>query len=132
MGSMEDLELLKAALAVALADGEIRRSEKGVVQGLARRVGVGQPSLDAMIEAAEQDDSIADNILIGSKATARSALELLVAQARIDGEVSNEERGVLVRIATTLAITGDEFQAVYQAGIKRADKIRKSRQDPGA
>ncbi len=130
MGSMEDLELLKAALVVAVADGGIRRSEKGVVQGLAQRVGIGRASLEAMIEAAEQDDSIADNILIGSTATARSALKLLVAQARIDGEVSDEERSVLVRIATTLGITGDEFQAIYQAGIKRADEIRKSRQGP--
>ena len=130
MGMMEELELLKAALAVALADGEIRRSEKGVVEGLARRVGVGQVSYQAMVELVEQDDSIADNVLIRSQAKARSALELLVAQARIDGEISDEERGVLVRIATSLGITGDEFESVYRAGLERADNIRRSRQSP--
>jgi tellurite resistance protein len=127
---MEDVELLKAALAVALADGELRRSEMGVVKGLAARIGVGRASFDAMLAAAEQDDSVADNILIRSAEHARTALELLVAQARIDGEISEEERNVLVRIACSLGVTGDAFQAVYQDGIKRADRIRRSRSDP--
>jgi tellurite resistance protein len=127
MGTMEDTELLRAAMAVAAADGELRRSEMGVVEGLATRVGIGKASFDAMLEAAEHDDSIADNILIHSKERARSALELLVALARIDGEISEQERGVLVRIAAGLRITEDEFQNVYKEGIKRADEIRKSR-----
>ncbi len=126
MANMEELELLKAAIAVALSDGELRRSEKGIVEGLALRIGVGRASLDAMIDAARQDDSTADNILILSKERARSAFELLVAEARIDGDISNEERAVLVRIAMALGITGDAFQAIYQAGIRRADAIRKS------
>jgi len=127
MGTMADLELLRAALAVAMADGELRRSEKGVIEGLARRVGIGQVSFQAMLEAARTDDSIADNILIQSKEKARAAFELLVAQARIDGEISPEERAVLVRIASALKIADEEFQKVYQAGVKRADEIRKSR-----
>lgn len=128
MNRMEEFDLLKAALAVAVADGELRRSELGVVKGLAARLGVGEVSFEAMCQAAERDDSIADNILMRSKATARTALELLVGQARIDGEISEQERSVLVRIASSLGITGDDFQTVYQAGIQRADKIRKSRQ----
>ncbi len=124
---MEDLELLKAALAVAMADGELRRSEKGVVEGLAERIGIGRVSFEAMLEAAEKDDSIADNILLRSKEKARSAFELLVAQARIDGEISDDERSLLVRIATSLGITGTDFETVYLAGVKRADRIRKSR-----
>ncbi len=130
MGSMEDLDLLKAALAVAMADGRLMRSEKGVVWGLAERIGVGRVSFEAMREAAEEDDSIADNILMRSKEKARAALELLVAQARIDGEISDEERSLLVRIATSLGITGDDFESVYLAGISRADDIRKSRKGP--
>ena len=131
MKDLDQLELFKAALAVAVADGEIRRSEKGVLEGLARRVGIGRMSFEAMIEAAEQDESFADNILIRSEKSARMALELLVAQARIDGEISDSEREVIVRIATKLGLAGDDFQSIYQAGIARADKIRKSRRsDP--
>lgn len=127
MATMEDVELLKAAIAVAVADGTIRRSEKGVLQGLAMRVGVGRMSFDAMVQAAERDDSVGDEILIRSKEKAHKAFELLVAQARIDGEISEEERRLLVRIAASLDITGDDFGRLYEAGIKRADGIRKAR-----
>ncbi len=130
MGSMEDLELLKAAMAVALADGELRRSEKGVIEGLALRIGVGRASFEAMLEVAAHDDSIADNILIRSSEKARSALELLVAQARIDGQISDEERSLLVRLATALGITGNDFDSAYQTGLQQADRIRKSRANP--
>ncbi len=124
---MEDLELLKATMAVAVADGQLLRAEMGVVQGLAERIGVGRVSFEAMLDAARQDKSFADNILIQSKAKARSALELLVGLARIDGLISDEERAVIVRIATSLGITGDEFERIYLAGIARADTLRRSR-----
>ncbi len=127
MTNMERVELLRAAIAVAMADGELSRSEKGVIEGLAHRVGVGKVSLKAMLGTAQSDDSIADNILIGSKKRARVALELLVAQARIDGDISDEERNVLVRIAMSLGFTTDEFQGVYEAGIARADALRQTR-----
>ena len=131
MTTNEDVELLKALMAVAVADGELRRSEVGVIKGLASRIGVGRVTFDAMFAAAEAGEPIADNILIRSPERAGSALELLVALARIDGEISDQERGLLVRIAGSLGIAGDDFQTLYQAGIKRADKIRKSREARG-
>jgi len=127
MAAMEDLDLLKAAIAVALADGRLRRSEKGVIQGLAARIGVGSASYEAMLEAAEHDDSIADNILIRSKEKARTAFELLVAQARIDGDISDQERDLLVRVAAALSITGQDFETLYLSGMKRADELREVR-----
>lgn len=127
MATMEDLELLKAALSVAVADGELTRSEMGVIQGLATRVGIGQASLDAMMDMAKEDSSLADNVMIRSPDKARQAFELLVAQARIDGEIVNEEREVLVRIAASLKITGEAFEQTYMAGIAKADEIRNRR-----
>jgi tellurite resistance protein len=127
---MEDIELLKAALAVAVADGQLLRSEMGVIEGLARRVGLGTVSFEAMLEAARTDETFADNILIQSRERARSALELLVGLARIDGLISDEERNVIVRIATSLGVTGDEFERAYLAGIQRADEIRRRRGVP--
>ena len=100
----------------------------GVVQGLAERIGVGRVSFEAMLDTARKDESFADNILIQSKAKARSALELLVGLARIDGLISDEERAVIVRIATSLGITGDEFEQLYLAGIEQADRLRRARQ----
>jgi uncharacterized tellurite resistance protein B-like protein len=122
----EDLELLKATIAVAVADGELRSSELGVVVVLAKRAGIGQASFDAMVQAAQTDTSFAHNIVV-SPARARQAIVLLATQARIDGEVSPEERRVIVRIATCLGIAGDDFRAAYEEGIKRADTIRAAR-----
>lgn len=127
MATMEDLELLKAVLAVAFADGELRRSEMGIIRGLAEKVGIGRVSLDAMMAEAESNPAAPDNILIQNRDKARRALEMLVAQARLDGAIAEPERDVLVRIALSMNITGDEFQEIYTAGIKRADALRKSR-----
>lgn len=127
MKDIDQLELFKAAIAVAVADGEIRRSEKGVLEGLAARVGVGRASFEAMMEMALRDPTFADNILIRSGKDARKALELLVAQARIDGEISEEEREVIFKIAFRLGLSGDEMQAAYKTGMAQADKIRSSR-----
>lgn len=129
MNQMEQLEILRAAMAVAVADGELRRSEEGVLRGLADRIGVGAATFDAMIEAAEQDPNFVDGIMLKSKESGQFCLELLVAQARIDGEISEQERKVIVRIAALVNVSGDEFQQAYEAGIQRADKIRSRRSD---
>jgi tellurite resistance protein len=127
MTDLERLELLKAALAVAAADGELCRSEMGVIKGLAARVGVGEASLDAMVAAARRGDSLSVHVAIQRPKAARTALELLVGQARIDGEISPKERALLVWIAARLNIAGPEFDEVYRAGLARADALRKRR-----
>ena len=127
MKDIEKLELLKAVLAVAAADGNLKRSEMAVAEGLAARVGVGQASFDAMVNAAQRGDTSAASIVMQSNESACKALELLVGEARIDGEIHEAERELLVRIAGRLKITGDSFQAIYKAGIDRADRIRKRR-----
>jgi uncharacterized tellurite resistance protein B-like protein len=55
------------------------------------------------------------------------AMELLVGAARIDGEVSEEERAVLVRVMETLDIPLARFSEIYQRGIQRADALRKAK-----
>ena len=127
MPTMEELDLLRAAVAVALADGELRRAEKGVLEGLATRAGVGRTSFEAMVAAAERGELVLDNIIIRPRDRAERAIELLVAQARIDGHVAAEEREVIVRLAIDLGIAGDDFARVYEAGIQRADQLRKTR-----
>lgn len=137
MDNMEELDLLKAAIAVAVADGKLQRSEKGVVAGLAARCGVGQASLKAMYESAATGADAIDSMVFRSKDAARTAFELLVAQAHIDGEISPEEDEVLVRVAAKLGIAGDrfgiggdEFRSLYQRGVQRAEAIRQSRKPP--
>ncbi len=124
---MENAELLRAAIAMAVADGKVSRSEMGVVEGLARRAGVGAATIEAMFDAAARDETFADNLLLQPKDRAVKAVELLVGLARIDGEISSEERELIVRIADSLDVVDDEFRTAYEAGIKRADHLRKAR-----
>jgi hypothetical protein len=63
---------------------------------------------------------------------ARRALELLVAQAKLDGDVTEDERSVLVRIATDLGVHDDEFQEVYRRGVERAVEIRRRKSSGSA
>jgi uncharacterized tellurite resistance protein B-like protein len=128
MKDTEKFELLKAALTVAVADGRLSSEEVGFIRALAAKAGVGQESLKAMIERAQQDGRLEGNILIRSPKSARIAVELLVAEARIDGEIADAEREILVNIATSFNITGSDFQQLYTAGLNRADQLRKSRQ----
>jgi len=127
MQDREKLELFKAAMAVAAADRRLARSEIGVLEGLAARVGIGKASFDAMTNAALRGEPLAESVSIQSSQGARLALKLLVAQARIDGEISDEERGALVLIADRLAVRGDEFQEIYKEGVQQAIEVRRGR-----
>lgn len=125
MKPYEQAELLKAVLALAAADGKITRSERGVYEALARRIGVGTVSLNAMVERACREPSAREELFGVGMSDPEHALELLVATARIDGEISEEERELLVHIASALGIEIDRFADVYKSGIARADTLRK-------
>jgi tellurite resistance protein len=123
----EDLELLNAVLALAMADGSLSRSEMGVIEGLAARLGVGRVSLEAMIGRARREPEMFKDLRIKDSKKARRAMALLVAQARIDGEISGAEREMLVKIALQLGIETQEFGKLYSEAITQADELRTRR-----
>lgn len=125
MPGEEDPEVLKAVLAVAAADGTILRSERGVFQQLARRVGLDEASLQQVTRQAGDKRQLRDELFKTRLSDPKRAMRLLVATARIDGEISWEERELLVDISTKLGIGTDEFTQVYQEGIAAADELRK-------
>jgi len=127
MQDRDKLDLFKAALALAAADQQITRAELGILEGLAAKVGIGQKSFEAMKTAALRGEGLADKVCFSSPEMARKALELLVAEARIDGEISEPERRLLVALAERLKIATEEFLTIYQAGIQRADELRARR-----
>lgn len=130
MSIHEDLELLNAVLALAVIDGDLSGGEKGIIQGLAARAGIGQVSLDAMIERARREPNVYEDLRISDARKARKAMALLVAQARVDGEISDAERELLVKFATLMDIDTDEFAQIYADGVARADEARRRRSDP--
>lgn len=127
----EDLELLNAVLALALVDGNLSSGEKGIIQGLAARVGVGEVSLNAMIDRARREPEMYKDLRIADRRKARRVMVLLVAQARIDGEISEEERELLVRISMQLGIDTEEFGQIYAEGVAQSDGLRQRRKPSG-
>ncbi len=127
MNYREHRELFQAMLAVAGADGTITRSERGLLEALAERVGVGLTSLNAMIDRAVRERSFAANRFFNRVSDPLKAMELLVGAARMDGEISEEERQLLVRIAATWDIPNDEFMEVFKRGLVAADRLRAER-----
>ena len=125
--NLEQVELLQAVIVLAAADGMISSSERGMLTSLAARVGVGKASLDAMIERALNDNSVRDELFHRTRSEEERAMELLVAVARLDGEVTEEEREVLVHIMQVLNIPTERFADIYQRGVERADELRKAR-----
>ena len=121
----EQLELLKATLVLAAADGEIRHSERGLYERLARRIGVGQASLDAMIDQAHDTHEALEEICSTAIADPQRAFKLLVAAARLDGEISEEEREVLVLMVPKLKLPPEQFTELYEEGLALADDLRK-------
>ena len=121
----EQIELLKATLVLAAADGEIRHSERGLYERLARRIGVGRASIDAMIDQARDTHEALEEICGTAIADPQRAFKLLVAAARLDGEISEEEREVLVLMMPKLKLSPDKFTELYEEGLALADDLRK-------
>jgi uncharacterized tellurite resistance protein B-like protein len=125
----EQKAVFEALLAVTGADGRITRAERGLLEALAERVGVGRLSLNAMIEQALRERESAGTSSLHSVEDPLAALELLVAAARIDGAVSETERHLLVRIAEVWGVPNDAFVEVFKRGLAAADRRRAARRD---
>ena len=128
MASEDDLQVLQAVLALAAADGDFARSEKGVYEQLARRIGADSMTVWSMMNKVRTDPSLREELFTKQVRDPKAAMKLLVATARIDGQISKEERELLVEISGKLGIGVDEFGKVYTEGIATADAIRKRRQ----
>ncbi|GJM23603.1 MAG: hypothetical protein DHS20C16_00180 [Phycisphaerae bacterium] len=123
----EQIELLKALIALSAADGKISASERGLLCSFAGRIGIGSASLEAMIERAMSDPSARDDLFHRTMSNPQLALEMLVATARLDGNITTSERDVLIHVRGLLEISMDDFAEVYERGIQRADTLRKAR-----
>jgi tellurite resistance protein len=84
-------------------------------------------SLDAMIEKARREPAAKDELFQLTTSAPAHAFKLLVATARIDGEITDAERELLVVIASVLGITGDRFATLYREAIDQADQLRRNR-----
>ena len=125
----ESFELLKAALALAAVDGRISGHERAVIKALAARAGVGQASLDAMVEQAKAGHADHDKLFGRVLKEPERAMQLLVALAAIDGHLDEKERSLLVDISTVFNVPTDRLDDIFQAGLVASKRVRDGQGD---
>lgn len=125
--TIENLELLKAVLAIAAADGKVHGNEMAILKALAQRAGIGAVSLNAMIDQAKTNRAAYDRLFARAVSDPERAMRLLVAAANIDGNISEEEREILVDISTVLGVSTDRFASIFQSGMAASNKVRRSK-----
>ncbi|HRX87377.1 MAG TPA: hypothetical protein P5572_20310 [Phycisphaerae bacterium] len=123
----EQAEMLRAAIVLAVADGVITSSERGLLSALAKRIGVSAETLDGMVARALADVAVREELFRVATADPELTLELLVAAAQIDGQVHAQERQTLVQMAEKLDVPVAQFDDIFTRGIARADAIRANR-----
>jgi tellurite resistance protein len=109
METMRKVEVLRAACCVAGIDGEAEDKELAVLRELAEEIGVGQTSLNAMVERAETDQAFYQEQFRVLKGNPKETLEFLLRVALADGRLGNRESQVLRLLALRLDVDGDQF-----------------------
>lgn len=110
MTPMEKVDLLRAACCVAGVDGKLEEPEQAVVNRLAADVGVGQASLQAMIERGVRDPDFHKEQFRVLKADPQQSMAVLLEVALADGKISDGETDVLRALSQKLSVPGEVFE----------------------
>lgn len=120
---------MKAVLVAVLADGAVSESEKRLVRRVQQRLGIADRQLAGLVKEVGQGGELS---LPTDQKDRRAALELMVATAAIDGQVGEQERDLLERVALRMEITGRQWQELYDQAVAKAQKIRAAAEAGGA
>jgi tellurite resistance protein len=112
---MEQVEILRAACCVAAADGEISERERENLTEMANHIGVGTASLKAMMDLALGDKKFHEAQLKMLHKDPREAFATLYRVARLEREVPQDEREVLIQFGRRLGLESDDMNEVIQS-----------------
>ncbi len=126
MEGMKKVEVLRAACCVAGIDGDVTTEERKIIDMLAADVGVGQASVDAMVERAKEDQGFYKEQFRVLKSDPKETLQLLFSLAISDGRLGNREKQVIWRLAKRL----DVDQASFQQWAAQAEAYVKKKNQP--
>ena len=112
------VEVLRACCCVAGADGKCSEAEMALLQRMAKEIGVGQASLEAMINRGESDESFYQQHFQILKAEPSQALAILFQVAGADGVLVDDEVEVLNGLANNLGVPPEIFDQVKTAAHK--------------
>lgn len=118
MDPSTEVEILRACCCVAGADGQCGEPENQIINKLARAIGVGRASLDAMIERAETDQDFYKKHFEILKAEPTQALATLFQVALADGVLVEQEVSMLQHLAGNLGVPSEIFEEVKLAASK--------------
>lgn len=111
------VEVLRACCCIAGADQECSEREFQLLQRMAKEIGVGQASLQAMIDRAESDPAFHKQHFQILKAEPSQALAILFQVAAADGKLLPEEIAMLQSLANNLEVPQEIFDQVKEAVI---------------
>ncbi len=114
MTPMQRVEVLKAACCVAGIDGSISDTERELINKIARAVGVGRASLEAMIERATKDPNFHKTQFQILNDNPKQCLTAVLEVALADGSVSEAETGVLRNLSDNLKIPATVFEELME------------------
>ena len=106
----QKVDVLRAACCVAGIDKNTNNQERTLIDKLAKDVGCGTASVEAMIARAQSDSEFHRQQFTVLKADPQETIRILVEVAMADGSISESESVVLREIAESLEIPADVFQ----------------------
>lgn len=112
---MSKVEMLRAACCVAGLDGRVGNRERAILEKLAREVGAGQASLEAMIHRAKTDSRFYEELFNGLTANAEPTIRLLLMVAAADRVITADERIIIGLFAKRLGMTHERYDQLVEA-----------------
>ncbi|MDB4413439.1 hypothetical protein N9189_02830 [Pirellulaceae bacterium] len=110
MKSFEKLEILRAAVCIVGVDGKIDDQELQLVEKLAKEIGVGRASREAMIDRAIDDPDFHKQMFRVLKTETDQTMLIMFHAAMVDGELEDSEIEVLKHFAAKLDVSDETFE----------------------
>lgn len=126
---MADVEVLRAACCIAGIDGDVSQKQREALNAIARRVGVGEASLRAMLDRALADKAFYKEQFDYVQKDPEAVLVTLWKVAAIDGKVAAEEKALLLKFAEKLKVSESRLEELID-GIKAALKGGEAKASP--
>lgn len=119
---MEQVEILRAACCIAAADGEISEAERGLIERMAIKAGVGRASREAMIEQGLTSPKFIESQFRFLLSNPDRAMKVLMIMASADGAIGEAEESLVRNFAARLSIDEGRLEQLLRAGQDAADQ----------
>ena len=113
----QQVDILRAACCVAAADGDVCQDELVELKKMADALGVGQASMQAMIDRALSDPSFFERQFDILKSEPLACLDVLLGICKTNGVLKKSEFQILTGLAIQLEISPTVFAEHVKASV---------------